>query len=149
MSIPTIKERNIYEIIEQQYQVNDCLVATAPIVIPVIETKHFSAKVKVAEFKGNWAYGYDWWIKFGANPGGGCLPNFDPEHESFPTKEEAIKAGLNKLLEKFTKSNPGRSNYVCEGDDDAPNKGHDLDKTPAIAVIKSLLYPAPKQLELF
>jgi hypothetical protein len=153
MNYPTIEERLKLKIIQDQYKVNELFIATEPLVWVVINTKHFYADVKAAKYNGVWEYGYKYHIKFGANPGGGHLPNFDPEfndqEECSDTMLGAVNKGLNRLLEIFERVNPGKSNYVCEGDDDAPNKGHELDKSPAIAAIKLMLNPAPKQLELF
>lgn len=140
------------EILQEKYSVNECFVAQQPIKIEVIKTKLFEGMVCVAEYKGVWAYGYNYYFRYGAYPGGGCLPSFnedgsmDKSHSD--TQEGAVKKGLLRLLEIVESRSPGQAvNYDKDGE--AISKQKEISKQPFIDAINDLLHPKPKQLSLF
>lgn len=97
------------KIIEKKYAINERLVSERPITEIIYDDKYFNATIHYAEYKGQWAWGYNESYK-GSGVGcggGGCLPCFDSiRKHPVPvlTKQEARTAAIKHLISSFSKS---------------------------------------------
>lgn len=148
MSSILTKKGSGLEIIEPKYSINKFLVSEQPEIIEIIDHKKFQARIKIASYKGKWAYGYNLQFRYGRWCGTSSAPSFSQDEKMFDTRDLAFNAGLAFLLELAEEINPGDSiKYNKDGEQLSMPKI--VSKEPLIEAIKSKMRHKAIQLSLF
>lgn len=119
--------RDSRKIVQELYQINELLVATAPITEVMYDDKFFNATIHYAEYKGIWAWGVSWAYKgSGVGCGGGGFYPSWSGRQKYPvsrlTKDAVRITAIKDLIESFTRRGDHPYNRSVKPVIDALNK---------------------------